>query len=681
MNELDNVSNFYCHVQVDEKNKEILASVKKYAALHAGESFYVLKEPLVAGEYDYSYKENMLGIFSPTHAIVFIDLMNQDDSCEGLDEADDLPDEFDESVENFIQDWFALSAQFKYKKTVERPAKWRKNIQVAGAGVDVENLLKENVLTDPKEKRRVKLLVSLLIGSINDAEDKGIDVPNSILEQIKKNIILFDGDQTRFIYQDFPGQKTVSIQGLAGTGKTVLLMHKLTELYVKHDQIKIFFTCHNKTLANDLKVRIPGFFNLMNVPRQIEWNKYLWVDRAWGSASDGNSGLYSYLCKFYNTPFYKWSSRLTYEVLFSDLLARLNAIPSEMFKPAFDYIIVDERQDFPEVFFKLCEKVSSKKVFTAGDVYQNIFEEQTKETLNVDISLSKCYRTDPRTLMFAHAVGMGLFEKQKLNWIYDDILKPTGYTKKVVDDKVLFSRQPLTRFDEEIPIDDVSVEIRNSISLDEIFSIIDSIQKKYTDVVAKDIAIIFLDKGREVYSAMETLRFAIQRKYDWQANVLVDSKCLSNDRDCLTITNANNAKGLEFTFVICITKEIVSDYKYRNGLYTMLTRSFLKSYLCVQNGVNLECIVNGLKIINEKHYILTDQPSEEELKRIEINRKRFIESQSFLSYADFLNKIFDEQGVEKKQRYKLKKVLETLDLGFDKEKIVHAIQSNMIYVK
>ena len=113
----------------------------------------------------------------------------------------------------------------------------------------------------------------------------------------------------------------------------------------------------------------------------------------------------------------------------------------------------------------------------------------------------------------------------------------------------------------------------------------------------------------------------------------------------------------------------------------MLTRSFLKSYLCVQNGVNLECIVNGLKIINEKHYIQTDQPSEEELKRIEINRKRFIESQSFLSYADFLNKIFDEQGVEKKQRYKLKKVLETLDLGFDKEKIVHAIQSNMIYVK
>ena len=112
----------------------------------------------------------------------------------------------------------------------------------------------------------------------------------------------------------------------------------------------------------------------------------------------------------------------------------------------------------------------------------------------------------------------------------------------------------------------------------------------------------------------------------------------------------------------------------------MLTRSFLKSYLCVQNSDNLECIANGLKIINEKHYIQTKQPTEDELKRMEINRKRFIESQNYLSYADFLNKIFDEQKIEKKQRYKLKKVLETLDLGFDTEKIVRAIQSNKSYV-
>ena len=35
----------------------------------------------------------------------------------------------------------------------------------------------------------------------------------------------------------------------------------------------------------------------------------------------------------------------------------LNAIPSKNFKPCFDYILVDESQDFPEVFFDVCKKV------------------------------------------------------------------------------------------------------------------------------------------------------------------------------------------------------------------------------------------------------------------------------------------------------------------------------------
>lgn len=66
-----------------------------------------------------------------------------------------------------------------------------------------------------------ELLISLLIGSINDIEKVGIEIPETLLERVKKNIILFDGDQTRFIYKKFP-KKTVSIQGLSGTGKTEL---------------------------------------------------------------------------------------------------------------------------------------------------------------------------------------------------------------------------------------------------------------------------------------------------------------------------------------------------------------------------------------------------------------------------------------------------------------------------
>ena len=61
---------------------------------------------------------------------------------------------------------------------------------------------------------------------------KGIEVPETLLEKVKKNIVLFDGDQTRFIYREF-SNKIVTIQGLSGTGKTELLLHKLKDIYLK----------------------------------------------------------------------------------------------------------------------------------------------------------------------------------------------------------------------------------------------------------------------------------------------------------------------------------------------------------------------------------------------------------------------------------------------------------------
>ena len=45
---------------------------------------------------------------------------------------------------------------------------------------------------------------------------------------------------------------------------------------------------------------------------------------------------------------------------------------------AFTYIFIDESQDFKESFFKLCELVTEKKCFIAGDIFQSIFEEKKK---------------------------------------------------------------------------------------------------------------------------------------------------------------------------------------------------------------------------------------------------------------------------------------------------------------
>lgn len=71
----------------------------------------------------------------------------------------------------------------------------------------VNDILKQTELNDTTEQRHADFLLSLLIGSINDIDRIGGDNPSTILDQVKKKIILFDGDQSRFIYSHSSAKK------------------------------------------------------------------------------------------------------------------------------------------------------------------------------------------------------------------------------------------------------------------------------------------------------------------------------------------------------------------------------------------------------------------------------------------------------------------------------------------
>lgn len=653
---IKNTNNFYNHIECDKKNYCLIAAVKSFADSHQDEQFYVLNAPLVKGDYEYDDRNNVVGIFSPKRKMTFFDL-----GC----------NDFEEYKDEFFDDLSSLSDKNGYKKYVGRYKTWSSVIDenAHSCDEDVEGVLDENEINDAREKRRVRLLISLLIGSINDASETGIEEPQSLLQKIKKKIVLFDGDQTRFIYQDF-NQKIVSIQGLAGTGKTELLLHKLAELYAGRENKKIFFTCHNRALANKLKERIPDFFNSIGVAKQIEWGKSLWVDRAWGSEADSNSGLYSYICSFYNIPFFRFSYNVNYETIFTSALDQIKKIPQDRFEYAFDYILVDERQDFPQVFFELCKYIAKDKVYIAGDIYQNIFEPRKKEKVNVDIALSKCYRTDPRTLMFAHGVGMGLFEDRKFNWPDDETWANIGYQKKDVGKYTVLSRYPLVRFDDDFAFDEPSVEIRNNADLNSVISIINEIKDKYKDVEPRDIAVIFLDEQNNIYNYIQQISLTISQKTNWPVNPLIASKRVSDE---LTVTNSNNAKGLEFTFVICVINKIQNTYKCRNTLYTMLTRSFLKSYLCVSSRENLDAQVAGLEMINKNNVIRTKTPTFEELELIEKDKIEYNKLDA-LSLPEYLEVVFEEYNInDPKTKNKIKNILKKTNVGFDKETIRNVV--------
>lgn len=651
---------FYNHVEINENNEDIIKQIEEYAKNNHNEQIYVINAPLGENKYSYGYQENAIIILSPKHKIIFLDLKND-------------PDKFEEYYEDFIEDLSSLSDKFKYKDYIGRPREWKKDLTVTESLNDfsnIENLL--NIYSIPSElKRKSELLISLIIGSINNIEKIGVETPKTLLEKVRNNIILFDGQQTRFIYKEFE-KKSVSIQGLSGTGKTELLLHKLKELYTSQEDLKIFFTCHNIALANTLKKRIPEFFNFMKVEKQIEWNKQLWVDRAWGSQRDKNSGLYSYICHFYGIPFLQFSATTNYKKIFTQALEYISKLEADEFKYAFDYILIDERQDFPDVFFELCEKIAKNKVYIAGDIFQDIFESADKVELNVDVVLNRCYRTDPRTLMFAHAIGMGLFEEKKFNWLSDEHWEASGYKINRNGRNVCLYREPIRRFEdlelEKLP----SMKLEQYTGIQQILDILKNFKAENKTLIPDDVAIIFLDN--DIYDFVDKLGFEILSQIGWDINRAYDSKVKIDNT--LFITNRNNVKGLEFPFVICVTAQIKDDYRYRNSLYTMLTRSFIQSYLLVKHFEGLKVQENGLKTINQEKCIKTIEPTDKEKEQIKSTIIK-VQEELHISYDDFLTNIFNALKIDSKYRKKLKKaIIEVIEDKFDVEATEKFIEAN-----
>jgi superfamily I DNA and RNA helicase len=657
---------FYNNVIENEKNKTIVDEIKSYVAEN-GIQVYLITAPLAENKYSYPYEENAIIILSPNYKIIFIDLNSNEK-------------DFKDYYLDFLEDFISISDKYNYKDYIGRLRKWEKDFFIRKDLSEISSiadLLEESKLV-AENKRKNELIISLLIGSINDISQISLDEPDGILEKIRNKILLFDAEQTRFIYKNTEN-KCVFIQGLSGTGKTELLLHKLKEIYAQTEDSKIFFTCHNIALANTLQKRVKDFFNFMKIDKQIEWNKRLWVDRAWGSQGDKNSGLYSYICNFYNISFSGYSVINTYEKIFKKALEEINKIDAEDFEYAFDYILIDERQDFPDILFELCEKITKEKVYVAGDIFQEIFEDNIEDrVVNVDFILNKCYRTDPRTLMFSHAIGMGLFESKKLNWLTDKEWEACGYDITRNENQMTLSRGAIPRF-EELNIDTYdSMKIEKHTGVQQVIDIIKNIKSENPTLKPDDIAVIVLDESKAIYNYFDTLEFEIRSQLEWEVTKSYESK--SKVDDTIFISNKNNIKGLEFPFVICVTAKIKDDLKYRNTLYTMLTRSFIQSYLLVQNDTNLEVQIHGLDIINKEKCIKTIIPTDEEREDI---RKTILKLKEELniSFEDFLTEIFNDLKIGSKERKKLKKMMsEVLENNFDKDVIVEFIESNKRYL-
>ncbi|MEK4649472.1 AAA family ATPase [Exiguobacterium sp. FSL W8-0210] len=675
-----NSSFFYKNL--DKSNSEVdifINRINKYSVENQFQ-IYVLDKPVMEKETDYD-TSNIMILLSPSHTISLISLNNNKDT-----------DEVEEIFEYLIQDIGFTAKKFKYNSVIGRSNRWEKyfkkynfsEIQNIDTTEKISHFFDSKKYIQPEEKRVIDLIISLITGSINDIDAVGKTVPETLLQKIRQKIVLFDGDQTRFIYEEL-NQDIVKIQGLAGTGKTELLLHRLKELYTENDTNKIAFTCHNITLANKLKSRVPEFFDFMKVDEQIKWNERLWVFHGWGSLNNKNNlGLYGLICNIYGLPFFNVKD--VREGKFQRACQQSLSFLKEMIEngeeinPYFDYILIDEAQDFPDEFIELCKMVTSKTVYLAGDIFQDIFEMQELAS-EPDFSLNKVYRTHPKNLMFAHAVGMGLFENPTINWLEKSGWDACGYLVNNNGRNYNLTREKVLRF-QEMDMDGLECTkiIPTTDILESILNVIKEIVEIHNDVIPDDIAIIFTNNklSQNDYDFITYVQARIFENFNWNSSVTYKDKRVEKGK--ITISNKNNIKGLEFPFVICVANhQITRNFAERNTFYMSLTRSFLTSYLVVQEINNLEIIdifKTGLETIQNTDAINTIEPTENE-KALQRRLLREIKQPKKSQY-EVLHEIFEKLNLEFNDQNRIQAAISMLNTPTTKYETLENLVKSML---
>lgn len=103
---------FYIQPELkNDKNASFLNSAEAYANEHQLQ-LYAIKNPLGENKYNYQ-RDNACVILSPGMKIAFLDF--------GGDEG-----EFNDYIEDFVEDLGSLSDKYNYKDTIGRPREWRK---------------------------------------------------------------------------------------------------------------------------------------------------------------------------------------------------------------------------------------------------------------------------------------------------------------------------------------------------------------------------------------------------------------------------------------------------------------------------------------------------------------------------------------------------------------------------
>lgn len=253
------------------------------------------------------------------------------------------------------------------------------------------------------------------------------------LKHLEDSIATLDHQQSRAVIETVDGVQR--IRGLAGSGKTIVLALKATYLHAQHPDWRIAITFNTRSLKEQFRYLINNF-SLRQTGEEPDWNN-LRILNAWGAPGHGDrDGIYCEFCRTYDVEYFDFgSARRAFGPgrEFYGACNRALAQAGES-KAIYDAILVDEAQDFPPEFLRLCYQLlgDPKRLVYAYDELQNLTGEslpspeeifgndangfpkvrfdETNDDWRDDI-LDICYRNSGPLLVAAHALGFGIYRK------------------------------------------------------------------------------------------------------------------------------------------------------------------------------------------------------------------------------------------------------------------------------
>ena len=443
-----------------------------------------------------------------------------------------------------------------------------------------------------------------------------------ILSSIEQSTSTLDHSQSKAILETVDGVQR--IRGLAGSGKTVVLAMKAAYLHAEHPDWLIAVTFATRSLKPFFK-RLIKRFHLIRTGVEPDWQN-LRVTYAWGGqGTEERSGIYHRFCLENEVTYLDFSAakqRFSRDSAF-DGSCKLALTESVHSRETFDAILVDEAQDLPSVFLKLCFTMlkSPKRLVYAYDELQNLGEEslpspevifgnQDNGQPPVDLSardateprkdvlLARCYRQPRQILITAHALGFGIYRQDSsdthrsgLVQMFDepDLWESVGYQVKegqlAEGKQVTLVRTKETSplfLEEHSPTNDLIQFEKFESELDQANRVVEGITENLEEdgLRHEDILIVNCDPI-STPQKVGLIRGLLAEKGIHSHIVSVDYDTdvfLRSGVDSVVCTSIYRAKGNEAAMVYVINADDCQDsssnlVRSRNRLFTAITRS------------------------------------------------------------------------------------------------------------